>query len=235
MADVNLFVSSANATTERRISPGWTIAQLKAKLEPICGVPPVWQQLELFVGAAQEGVRIEAADEDRTTVGAFELVPYARLHVADLRPASEQLDLTDVAAVDKFELTDAEYAARSDTVLAWKRQQKLGRFAAPGAAHFAAEAAAGGVVVGARCRTGDRRGTVRYVGRVPELPRAPVPEDDDIWVGVEFDEPVGRGDGRAGGRRVYACRPSHGSFLRPGAVEIGDFAEEDPFASDDEL
>ena len=32
-------------SAERRISPSWTIGQLKAKLEPVTGIPPSVQQL----------------------------------------------------------------------------------------------------------------------------------------------------------------------------------------------
>lgn len=35
---------------------------------------------------------------------------------------------TDVSAVRKYEMPQDEYEARSDTVLAWKKAQKLGRF-----------------------------------------------------------------------------------------------------------
>lgn len=49
------------------------------------------------------------------------------------------------------------------------------------------------IVPGARCEVPnegglDRRGTVRYVGRA-EIGKG------GVWVGVELDEPVGKGDG----------------------------------------
>lgn len=34
-------------STERRISPSWTVARLKAKLEPITGIPPGSQDLRI--------------------------------------------------------------------------------------------------------------------------------------------------------------------------------------------
>lgn len=34
-------------SAERRINPSWTVGQLKAKLEPITGIPPSWQDLRI--------------------------------------------------------------------------------------------------------------------------------------------------------------------------------------------
>lgn len=76
-----------------------------------------------------------------------------------------------------------------------------------------------------------RRGTVRYVG--PFDPNAG-PDDDVLlksqdnaaWVGVEFDEPVGKNDGSVkGGRRYFRCRNRHGGFVKAEKVEVGDFPE----------
>lgn len=36
---------------------------------------------------------------------------------------------------------------------------------------------------------GGRRGTVKFIGQAESLPPG-------YWIGVEFDEPVGRNDGR---------------------------------------
>lgn len=81
MADVPLLVISENATSERRITPSWTVSQLKTKLEVMTGVPPASQRLFLKT-TAKENVAIEAADEEATHVSAFPLHPYAELHVS---------------------------------------------------------------------------------------------------------------------------------------------------------
>nr|POF14871.1 cell polarity protein alp11 [Quercus suber] len=78
--DVPLRITSDNSSSERRITPSWTIAQLKARLEPITGVPASNQRLSLNVGS-QTAQPIQAVDEDTTQLAAWPLQAYAELHV----------------------------------------------------------------------------------------------------------------------------------------------------------
>mmetsp|Transcript_943 Transcript_943/g.1911 ORF Transcript_943/g.1911 Transcript_943/m.1911 type:complete len:347 (-) Transcript_943:123-1163(-) len=98
------------------------------------------------------------------------------------------------------------------------------------------EASVEGIVVGSRCQVqpGSRRGEVSYVGPVPEL-------DDttgSCFVGVTFDEPVGKNDGSATSKttgqkiQYFKAMEGFGSFLRGKNVEVGDFPEEDLFGDD---
>jgi hypothetical protein len=80
MADVPLQVISDNSSSERRITPSWTISQLKSKLEFVTGVPPSSQRLSLKTNAG-EIIPIEAADEDAVHLSSFPLVAYTELHV----------------------------------------------------------------------------------------------------------------------------------------------------------
>lgn len=79
-ADVPLLISSPNSSSERRISPSWSIAHLKSRLEPITGVPASSQQLTLRVGS-QDAVPITALDEEQTRLAQFPLQPYAEISV----------------------------------------------------------------------------------------------------------------------------------------------------------
>lgn len=81
MADVPLQVISDNSSSERRITPSWSISQLKAKLEFVTGVPPSHQRLSIKI-ANKSVVPIEAADEDNVYLTSFPLSPYAELHVS---------------------------------------------------------------------------------------------------------------------------------------------------------
>ena len=148
----------------------------------------------------------------------------------DTRPPGARPNLTDTSGVDKYVMPEEEYEKKTDSVLAWKKSQKLGRFDpdAPGyeQAKLAAleqEVRERGIVVGKRCRVGGddtRRGDVRYVGEVQEIPNGAGP-----WVGVRLDEPVGKNDGSIAGTRYWGepAELKHGVFVRPERVEVGDY------------
>lgn len=80
MADVPMLVISDSTSSERRITPSWSITLLRGKLEHITGVPPSSQRLSVKTPAGN--TPIEAADEDATTLAGFPLAPYAELHVS---------------------------------------------------------------------------------------------------------------------------------------------------------
>lgn len=80
-ADVPLLISSPNSSSERRISPSWSIAHLKSRLEPITGVPASSQQLSLRVGS-RDAVPITGLDEEQTCLAEFPLQPYAEITVS---------------------------------------------------------------------------------------------------------------------------------------------------------
>lgn len=82
MADVPMLVVSSTTSSERRISPSWTIAQFKARLEPITGIPASTQSLTLRLGAGQAGVPLTAADEETVQLLAFPLQAYAEINVS---------------------------------------------------------------------------------------------------------------------------------------------------------
>jgi len=87
--DVPLNITSENSRSERRLTPAWTIAQLKGRLEPITGIPASSQRLTLKLGGSQAPIDVSAADEEATQLASFPLQAYAELHVCidDLRVA----------------------------------------------------------------------------------------------------------------------------------------------------
>ena len=138
--------------------------------------------------------------------------------------------MTDTSGVEKYVMPEDEYAKKSDSVLAWKKAQKLGRFDPDAPSHaeakiaaFAQEVSERGIAVGKRCRVGGddaRRGEVKYVGDVQEIPGF-----IGAWVGVQLDEPVGKNDGSIAGTRYWGeeSEVKRGVFVRPERVEVGDF------------
>ena len=132
-----------------------------------------------------------------------------------------------------------EYEHRNDSVLAWKKAQKLGRFDpnAPSLEQQKVNASYREVEerrikLDARCRllpdSDHRRGAVRFVGDIPEIPGV------GAWIGVQLDEPTGKNDGSVKGTRYFDCASSCGVFVRPERVEVGDFPVLDELADDDD-
>ena len=58
---------------------------------------------------------------------------------------------------------------------------------------------------------GNRKAEVRFVGKIPEIGKG-------YWVGVQYDDPVGRNDGSVKGRRCFECTHDFGGFLRPNHI-----------------
>jgi hypothetical protein len=54
---------------------------------------------------------------------------------------------------------------------------------------------------------GDRMATVMFIGPVASMPAG-------YWVGVQYEEKVGKNDGTLNGRRYFTCPPGYGGFLR---------------------
>jgi tubulin-folding cofactor B len=82
MADVPMHVVSENSSSERRITPAWTISQLRKRLEPITGIPPSAQSISIKTSTSA-AVPVEAADEDAVQLSSFPLAPYAELQVSE--------------------------------------------------------------------------------------------------------------------------------------------------------
>jgi tubulin-folding cofactor B len=92
----------------------------------------------------------------------------------------------------------------SDTVLAYKQRQKLGRFAEKPDEDSQETEEDVNIQVGSRCQVESsepgfhKRGTVRFVGKTKFSPGA--------WVGVEYDEPIGKNDGSSVSRFPFLNR-----------------------------
>jgi len=149
------------------------------------------------------------------------------LKVLDVRGSGAQQLYTDTSLVEKYEMPIQEYEKLPDSVLAFKKQNKLGRFSSnviDANQAFAQEASA--IAAGNRCQIVDsteanfnKLGTVRFVGHTEFKP--------GYWVGVELDEPLGRNNGTVQGKAYFDCAHNHGSFVRPDKVVVGDFPKLD--------
>jgi tubulin-specific chaperone B len=215
---------------------------LKTKLETITGIPPEAQVLSLQLSDGETRIPINPTNDKNTLLSAYNahIRPYITLYVDDTRPESERV-IPDSNA-EHFTLSKEEYESRSDTVLAWKRNQKLGRFDPDRETNLQSLADSivrthqtqidqRGIKVGSRCAVGEdsqRRGTVRFVGSVDDLPGG------GLWIGVQYDEPMGKNDGSVAGKRYFDAGKNRGGFIRPERVVVGEFPEEDILGSEDE-
>ncbi|GAA5893766.1 hypothetical protein JCM5296_001128 [Sporobolomyces johnsonii] len=252
MSLLSLWISSPDTHSERRIGNDILISQLKLKLEPITGIPYDSQSLTLRrtntgarhsgAGGPGQGEVLAVLDDNNRTLESYGVREWMTIRVESSDPNARSLagQFTDDSQVDKFELTKEEYEARSDTVLSYKMRHQLGRFAptassSASSSHSLETSIPKDLVPGARCEVAlsselSRRGTVRFVG-----PTEFGAKDQSIWVGVEWDEPVGKNDGLVDGKRYFQTQPLRASFVRPDKVTLGDFPEIDPFAEDEEM
>ncbi|CAD6572928.1 MAG: hypothetical protein TREMPRED_000694 [Tremellales sp. Tagirdzhanova-0007] len=229
---ISIFVTSPDTHSERRFDSSLTVKELKVKLTPITGIQPQHQLLRLHRSAEAVDAIATLADESRTLEG-YGVEEWNCVDNTD--PSARPGEFTDLSAVDKFDLTAEEYEARNDTVLAHLKAAKLGRFASNPTSltlpHPIPPTVPSQFILGARCEvvSGEgampRRGAIRYVGEAT-FGRG------GVWIGIELDEPVGKGDGSIEGRRYFSCSALHAVFVRYEKVKIGDFPEED-FMEDD--
>ncbi|GLB41586.1 putative CAP_GLY [Lyophyllum shimeji] len=230
---VKLWVISPDTHSERRLELHITVEKLKGKLELITGIPAANQIISLYNSESDAQVLATLSDDSKQ-LGYYGLRDYQVLKVEDTNPsASFTGQMTDVSQVDKFELTPEEYAKRQDTVLAFKQRNKMGRFAPKDEAATAQPELPTDITVGSRCEVEStepglsKRGTVRFVGTTKF--------GKGVWVGVEYDEPMGKNDGSVQGERYFTCRDKYGVFLHPDRVKVGDYPVEELDLDDEEM
>ncbi|KAF8634619.1 hypothetical protein AX15_000824 [Amanita polypyramis BW_CC] len=230
---IKVSVVSPDTRSERRFDLHITVEQLKNKLEPVTGIPAGNQAITLF-DSENASSATAVLNDDTKQLGFYGLRDWQVLKVEDSNPsASFTGQLGDVSLVEKFELSEAEYAKRTDSVLAYKRLHKVGRFAPQDKAGNTKLNVSDDIVVGARCEVETieeglhKRGTVRYVGETKFAKGA--------WVGVEYDEPMGKNNGSVQGEKYFTCRPNYGVFVRQDKIRVGDFPVEELDLEDEEM
>jgi tubulin-folding cofactor B len=116
--------------------------------------------------------------------------------------------------------------------MAYKQRNKMGRFGeqAANANASPSQALTTSMQIGSRCEVeGGRRGVIQYAGETDFA--------KGTWIGVQYDEPVGKNDGSVAGKRYFSCQDKFGGFVKPDKVKIGDFPEKglDEEDEDDEM
>lgn len=207
---------------EKKFPKSLTIAELKEKLEIVTGGCASTMQLELYNGDRL----VCKLDNNDSLVGSYPIEEGMRIHVID-----SFLILAD--EVEKFELTDTQYEQKQDSVRSFLKKNRLGKYNEEEMKQIeekrkqAAEEEqrrADSITVGSRCKVQvkgnpTRLGTVMYKGEIDGK--------KGVFIGVKYDEPLGKNDGSVEGKRYFECENNYGGFVIPSAVEIGDFPPED--------
>lgn len=228
---VNVRITSSISTFEvqRGFDRGITIAELKGKLEMIVGAPSSGMELELY--GVSDGFLLKM-DDNNALLGSYPVDDECKIHVID-QSGKQMGEFTDVSKVEKFELSNQAYEKRTDSARSFMKRNQLGQFneeeMAKKKAELAAQeeeqkAAAEAIPVGSRCKVQipnrpTKLGTVMFVGTTDFKP--------GHWVGVKYDEPLGKNNGTVNGRKYFECENKYGVFVKPLSVIVGDFPEED--------
>lgn len=235
---VNVSSSLNSFGSERRFQKNLQIKDLKDKLVLLTGASVSTMKLELF---NKEDKLVCPLDNDEALLGSYPIDDGMRIHVKD--PSAKVGEFEDVSKVEKFEISADEYEKRADSVRAFKERNKLGRFKeiSPEEQQRLDEekrlkeeqdkAKVESMKIGDRCEVQvagqpKRRGCVQYAGTTEFKP--------GYWVGVQYDEPVGKNNGSVKGKQYFQCPDKYGGFVKPEFVEIGDFPEEGMDIDDDD-
>lgn len=157
------------------------------------------------------------------------------IHVIDSNPGFNFEDFEDTSKVEKYEISEDAYAKRDDTFRKFKHKmmKKDPNFMTKNKKHIDEdfqEEESKAIQVGNRWEitVGERRGEVKYVGKIPELANG-------YWVGVQLDEPTGDSDGKLGEHEYFTCGDKYGIFVRPNDLKVGDYPPVDIFDEEDEI
>lgn len=203
----------AMTALELRFSLSQTISSVKAALARRFGTSEDYMVLKL---KDDSGVSKAEMLSNEAKLAVYQPHNFYTIHIVDTDPHAINID--DLSAIEKYMISDEKYADRGDNFRKFKatlpNTQSNSSEVDP---EFQAELAVN-IEVGDRCRVnpGGKRGVVRYVGKVPQA--AP-----GWFIGIELDEPQGKNDGAVKETRYFECATSHGLFVRPDLVEVGDY------------
>ncbi|XP_073043831.1 tubulin-folding cofactor B [Primulina eburnea] len=211
-----------------RFSLQMTVEAVKEKLWKKCGTTVDSMCLELYDDL---GDKVSVLGDNTRPLGFYSPQDGYRLHVIDIDPSSITSGgwLDNPSLVEKYKISEEAYDKLDGTYR--KLKEKLGRQQSSHESKISdnyMEDLCANIKIGDRCQVepGERRGVIKFVGIAETL--AP-----GFWVGVQYDEPLGKHDGMVKGKRYFDCPPLCGGMVRPDKVKVGDFPERDPFEEEE--
>lgn len=228
---IELLITSDLVSVNKSFKEDITLTQLCNKLHVITGIEPHDMKLKLnFINSEDRKIIIpKQSNGDAPFFTQFDSSSIKGIQIEDTNENSmaNQLKSSNSSADDiAFKLSEEEYASRSSSVLQWKKQNQLGRFDPNYIAKRDQEKElqknkSTELIIDERCsvKTDDqpeRRGWLRFIGKVPQI------NNDDIWCGIEFDEPLGKNNGSYKGIQYFGpVTNKYGAFIKTNFVETG--------------
>ncbi|KAL0900482.1 hypothetical protein Bca101_084443 [Brassica carinata] len=195
-----------------RFSPQMNVEAVKEKLWKKCGTSVNAMALELY---DESGSKVALLSDDTRPLGFYSPFDGFRLHIVDLDPSSVTTGgwLEDTSLVEKYTISEEDYAKRTDSFRKFKEKR-------------VSQNPAASEVKTKEDFMEDLCANIKYVGRAESL-------GPGYWVGIQYDEPLGKHDGMVKGTRLFECPQLHGGVVRPDKVKVGDYPERDPFEEDE--
>lgn len=226
---------------EKRFDSNMTIGDLKKKLVLVVGTS-CENMIIQHRNAEGEVLCTLQPDSEKLSNSEFQLKDFSNIHIVDISAKANDNIVNQLHAYDlgklsekdipKYQLNEEEYNKRPDTFSKWKeanlkqfemekQQQKLKKEEEAKLMEDDQLNIINGkkIKVNERCEIKDKgfnkRGVVKFVGKTQFA--------NGYWVGIQLDEPYGLNDGSVKGVRYFECPDKYGKFLKPDAVECGDF------------
>ncbi|KAM7526703.1 hypothetical protein LguiA_016605 [Lonicera macranthoides] len=221
-----------------RFSLQMTVEAVKEKLWKKCGTSVNSMCLELY---DDSGSKISDLSDNKVPLGFHSPLDGYRLHVIDLDPSSVTSGgwLEDTSLVEKYTISEEAYdkldgkqlyGVIPGTFRKYKEKiahQKPSAHESKMSDNYMQDHCAN-IKIGDRCQVepGEKRGIIKFVGHAVTL-------GPGFWVGIQYDEPLGKHDGMVKGTRYFDCPALHGAMIRPDKVKVGDYPERDPFEEEE--
>lgn len=229
---------------ELRMDRRSTIDDVKQKLYRHTGTRPATMRLYLRDPDAPNG--LFELRPDSSTIASHNVQTGDTLYLVDEDPHSVSANgwLEDTSLVETFKVSEEAYDKSENTYRKFKQRMRENNPSWSMTSELARKANAANagrsvdyadtppqITVGNRVEVfpGAKRGQVRFIGR--DLEHLP----PGWWIGILYDEPVGKNDGSVNGVRYFDADTNFGGMARPSNVTVGDFPPLDIDDSDDEL
>ncbi|CAH8286607.1 unnamed protein product [Schistosoma turkestanicum] len=229
-ANLTITTNASKLRSEKRYPLDITLGQLKEKLVLVTGCDNRTMKIELFDKEDKSLGQLVGDDKSLYDLGVED---GTHIHVTDPTIQDGAYDQVE-EPVETYQMSAEEYAKREESVLAWKRRNKLGQFQEVDPeeikraeeqrrlAELQEKQNAESLSVGSRCEVRvpgqpTKRGVIEFIGQTKFKP--------GYWIGVRYDEPLGRNDGSIDGVRYFQCPEKYGAFVKPQYVEAGNFPE----------